>query len=543
MAEIGNKVRFVDIDNTNTIHEMEIQEFIDYSKKNKNEIYVYDMKRRASNLSYYLLKNGYVHSFKKIPGQKTFAKRVKDQYTHVVSLTIHSTNKEEYEIEFIEAIYNIPIKVSQIRETGLEGEDLQVLGQFLSRLFARGFISGSIGSSALNRWFASLGGKQKVLNEYKTSNEEREFSRKAYRGGWCYLEEPKEKVAGYCVDVRSLYPYIMRTKLLPCGFPKYFEGEWEPTRSYDLAIMEVEFNWLQLKPGKAPCAKVGGVLEKLPTKVEFEGRTFFSCNETKDGYIMYADEPVRMTITNIDLDLIKESYDYGEIEYIQGYRYQSSNTDFVDYIDFFIEKKENSVGVERIINKLYMNALSGKFAQKTVSSGYDFVLEDDIEVRKSLGDKNIPTAFCYPALSAFITAYGRAFTIRTYNANPGAFYSDTDSIHGEGSIEDFVVPKEIMEDYIGLGYDSAIGSSLGQWGIDAIFTDCRFIGQKCYGEKIDGEWDFTIAGLEDEIVETLQIEDFYKGSKIYAPIDKYSKDGIDIIDAYFTIGAKLIDQK
>ena len=109
----------------------------------------------------------------------------------------------------------------------------------------------------------------------------------------------------------------------------------------------------------------------------------------------------------------------------------------------------------------------------------------------------------------FITAYAREKTIRTSQAIKDYsiekygidkyIYSDTDSIHCLLDIEEMKQFCDIDD------------IKLGAWKHEASFTKGKFIRQKCYLEKIDGEIKITCAGLPKRCYSQVEWEKFKSG--------------------------------
>ena len=67
----------------------------------------------------------------------------------------------------------------------------------------------------------------------------------AYKVGWTYLKDGysgKMVGEGCAYDVNSLYPSVMYYELLPYGYPKEFEGEYEYNEMYPLFIQFILVN-------------------------------------------------------------------------------------------------------------------------------------------------------------------------------------------------------------------------------------------------------------------------------------------------------------
>ena len=54
-------------------------------------------------------------------------------------------------------------------------------------------------------------------------------------------------------------------------------------------------------------------------------------------YMEEVTEPLQLTLTNIDLELLHENYHVTIFEYIGGYKFSKANGIFTEYIDYFIQ--------------------------------------------------------------------------------------------------------------------------------------------------------------------------------------------------------------
>lgn len=124
------------------------------------------------------------------------------------------------------------------------------------------------------------------------------------------------------LDVNSLYPFVLRTKLLPYGEPIYYEGKYKEDNVYPLYIQMIITEFKIKK-------------NKIPT-IQLKNSRIFLANE----YIRDSgDEPVCLVLTNIDLKLFLEQYDIISIKYICGWKFKGKQDIFNEYIDKWIERK------------------------------------------------------------------------------------------------------------------------------------------------------------------------------------------------------------
>lgn len=105
--------------------------------------------------------------------------------------------------------------------------------------------------------------------------------------------------------MNSLYPYVLRTKLLPFGEPIYFEGEYKEDKVYPLYIQMI-ITEFKIKENKIPTIQIKN------------SRIFLSNEYIRDS----GDEAICLVLTNIDLKLFKEQYNIISIKYICGWKFK-----------------------------------------------------------------------------------------------------------------------------------------------------------------------------------------------------------------------------
>lgn len=255
-----------------------------------------------------------------------------------------------------------------------------------------------------------------------------EIERNAYYGGrtetFIIGKIPEEKV--YYVDINSAYPYSMKMELPteplfpPRTNPTYKGFLFNLKNNYVIAdvSLNTKLNAFPLRYKDKLCFPIG------------EFRTILHQPELE-----YA----------VKYDLIDEIHVY------QAYR--KSNI-FNDYIDFFYGIKERATiehnGTQRLIAKLFMNSLYGKFGQvwkhtdkvgnnkslqcyiinnRDNKTGRDFIelcWYGDIYKSWNEGEDK----FSIPSISGAITAYGRMllWDYMQICGMENVYYVDTDSI-------------------------------------------------------------------------------------------------------------------
>lgn len=378
--------------------------------------------------------------------------------------------------------------------------DVGIMARALNVMFERGLTKMTIGSNALHDYKDS---QERFNYLYPIlTNEEDSDIRRAYRGGWTYLNpDYAEKMvgSGCVVDKNSMYPSQMYYQMLPVGWPVWFEEKYEEDLSHPLYVQSFGCSF-ELKANKLPC-------------IQIKNGFRFRVNEwltSSDG------EFVQLTLTSVDLKLFLENYDVYDLTYYGGWKFKEASGLFKDYIDNWtdskIQSKKDGNQAMYIISKLMLNSLYGKFGTNPISIEKEPVLKDDVVHYRLLPpDEKNPV---YIPMAAFITAYARDDIIRTaqkivdyslkkYGENR-FIYSDTDSIH-------CALPKSDLNAIPGLHLDPY---ELGAWDCESEFTRAKFLRQKCYMEEIDGTNSVHIAGLPRHLANYLTFENFRLGFNI-----------------------------
>lgn len=371
--------------------------------------------------------------------------------------------------------------------------DVLGLKECLEVVYSRGHDKLTIGACCMNEYKKLYGGGSFYRDfpnlenitldpeEYGAPNADT-YIRKAYKGGWCYCDDrakTRTHKHGIVLDVNSLYPSVMEGEsgnTYPIGLPHFFKGRINP-----LFMRDPRFYWFVRIRTRFRIKKDHLPFIQLKNTYRFRATEYLKSSVSFDG----VDEPVELTLTMTDYNLLLEHYDLRDTEYLDGVYFWSKRGIFDDYISIYKKQKiEAKTPADRLIAKLFQNNLYGKFAARSDSS-FKYptlgIYDDSILVfRSQFEQKRKPG---YIAVGAAVTSYARAFTIRAAQANYDRFnYSDTDSIHLDGFVDD--VKGVTIDDKKYLC-----------WKCEGEFTDARYIRQKTYAEKISGEWKITCAGL------------------------------------------------
>lgn len=389
--------------------------------------------------------------------------------------------------------------------------DVQIVARALKEVcFDQGLTGITIGSDCMRIFKEQFCPKFNELFP-KLSKEVDEFCRKAYKGGVCWVNKKfqgKMLGNGRTYDNNSEHPASQHSpNPMPYGEPVYFTGEYEKIPFYPLFIQHFK---------AAFTAKEG----YMPT-VQIKDNICYRDTE----YVEEVLEPVELYMTNTDLEIFIEHYDIHYFEPIDGYAFKSAVGIFDKYIDYWYEKKAEATlkgdKVLRLLSKLMLNNLGGRFALSPNATKQSFRLENGILRHNYITDEK-ETVYC--PVSVFMTSRSRKTLIDAVQANyDRCCYTDTDSLHLLGN-----------EEAKGIEIHS---TKLGAWKLESTWTAAKFLRQKTYAEFIDGKWEIKGCGMNDEVKANIKdINDFkinaeFSGKKT----SKQVKGGIVLRETTFKI--------
>lgn len=361
--------------------------------------------------------------------------------------------------------------------------DVQIVARALQQNFAQGLDKMTIGANAME-FFKQQFGKKAFKTYFPTLSLEADSDiRKAYRGGFTYVE-PKyagvEIGEGISVDYNSMYPSVMKKYPYPCGAPVIFEGKYEYDPAYPLYVqrMVVEFS---LKPEGVPM-------------LQLKNKGFYGNHE----YVRETVAPVEITVTSVDWEIMQRMYDVDVLMYAGGYKFAARKGLFDEYIDYWGHVKETSTGGLRQLAKLMLNNLYGKFATNPDVTGkvpvYDS--EEGI-VRYVLGEEETRDPVYIP-VGVFCTAYARRELLFAILDNRERFvYCDTDSLHLLGTEQPSNIPIHDKE--------------LCHWKVEGTFTRAKHLRAKAYVWDLNGKFSVTCAGMPDDVKALVNWDNFEYG--------------------------------
>ncbi len=561
----------VDIDTAQTAFiGNDIDSFFDYLKTKNTTVYFHNLAFDGEFILNYLLTHGYTRSEKAKPG--CFDTLITDTGVfYSITVWFEQRNKKWLKATFYDSYKKLPFSVAVIAKAfELEDQkltidyeaprprghvltpeeeayivaDCRIVAQALRIQFEEGLKKMTNASDALNG-FKDIINRNRFEQWFPVLPVAMDLDiRQAYKGGFVYLN-PKFKGArglrGITLDVNSLYPSVMYDRLLPYGYPMYYEGEYVQDDRFPLYIQHFKCTF-ELKPGHLPMIQLKHTRGFVDTEYL-----------TSSG-----PDPVELHLTSVDLQLFMDHYDVYNLEWLNGWKFKGARGIFKDYIDYWGHIKTISTGARRQLAKLMLNSLYGKFATNPKSlQKLPYVDERGVtrytvpakkgpyvDVKGRILDElpkdrdlyldrqrrvvyDLPKAGdrdpVYTAMGCFITAYAREKTIRSGQAVYDRFiYADTDSLH--------LIGEELPE---GLEIHP---SNLGAWKHEGTFTDSKFLHAKTYMETYGDTTKVTCAGMPDNIKAEVTYDNFVSGHTFYGKlIPHHYPGGIVLQPGPFTV--------
>lgn len=336
--------------------------------------------------------------------------------------------------------------------------------------------------------------------------------RAAYAPGLCDLGPAVppfvETSGGAAWDVNSLYPSIMAHERLPIGRPWHHEGAPEDPEGLWIAQVTVSG---AVREGSIPCLFTM-TDETRTVRSDLDCTTFW--------------------LTSVDYGLMCECYDVGVLCWHQCYEFASSIGDLAPYVLPLYDLKSHADPAMRIVVKQQLNTVYGKFGSRTMVSSQALripkVVADDETGEVTVGKLEpvrvatrwVPST--YPALAAFVTAYGRARLARVCNANlDRLLYYDTDSVILTGD-----APPA----------GAVVGDGLGQWSRRETFERAKFIGPKQYYLKaVDGPDVAHFSGLSGEMLPYVRYEEVREGAELENRVCRMVPGGAAYLTETYTL--------
>lgn len=424
------------------------------------------------------------------------------------------------------------VRYTKLTNSGqaLANYKLTVLEDFLNKQnsFTDTCVFDMVDSKLMKTEFFKLLGKQDVQESLSNIVFEALFpqqsyfadawQRHSYYGGLSAVEfdnvkkfTKRKNRNGVVLDVNSLYPFIMSSRLLPYGDPQYRDIPYKNMneqykKTYPLYIQDIVVYDLQVKKNKMAFLQV-------KDNKYFSGRECLK-NNIKDGKKV----TLHLRLTNVLLDLLFECYHVKAYKLNGHMAFRGTNNLFKNYIDFWSKIKQENEGALRAFAKLMQNGLYGKFGMAGASEITNFINDDGVFTIEHTHEM-ITSNTVYLPMATFITSWAKQYLVQAINSNYDRFmYCDTDSLHLYGTLEE-VKGVEIGKKIYGL------------WDNEMCFEDFKYLGSKRYAEKNvkTHQWEIKCCGLTDEIMKKLDDITVFEmceySAKELANMKYYSKDG------------------
>lgn len=380
--------------------------------------------------------------------------------------------------------------------------DVQIMAKALKIcVIDEGMDKMTIGGNAMASWKKGMGKNWRCIIP-KLGNMCDTQIRQAYRGGFTYCMPEYRDVdvyGGISVDYNSMYPSMMISKDFPYGEPVPFKGEYTYDEMHPLYVQRMIATW---------SLKLDGIPFLKPST-----NGIFDDHE----YPEVVDEPVEIWVSSVDLELMKLMYDVDVWHYGGGWKFctMPGARLFGEYVGYWGKRKAEATGPARLIAKLYLNNLYGKFATRPdhitkmpalSKDGHYVIMADSDRYPAYDEDGNYkpvdistkPPEPVYIPIAVFCTAYARDTLLRAAMANRDRFiYCDTDSLH--------LVGTDLPE---GIPIDD---NELCNWKVEGTFTHARHLRAKTYIWDLNGDIEVVCAGMPDNIKEHVTWDNFHEG--------------------------------
>ena len=444
-------------------------------------MYFHNLKFDGSFILSYLLDNGIPYVPKTCTTYPYFDCLIDDMGAwYTVSIHFSKTRV----VKFCDSLKLLPFKAEKIAEdfmlpilkgkidyedyvinsTTLEyiHHDVQIIAYALSELKANKIDKLTIASSAYH-YYSSLFNENVFNMMYpKLDTDFLATWRLAYRGGRSQcnmLHQNKVLTNVNRYDINSMYPYIMHDMPLPYGEPIPCSPG---TYRFELYHIRIDF---VLKE------------DHMPTLLN-KASAFY-----EDSYYTTSDGIIDIYISSVDLEIMKRHYVIFSLEYLECYGFNTTRILFKEYVDYWYNVKNTTTGAKRIIAKLMLNSLYGKFGSNIYRSNKLPYLDSDLTLSFNNSEPEEGKHFYLPIAIA-IVSYAHmliddAITLTGYE---NFVYCDTDSVHTLGTL-----PADLVDNI-----------KLGKFKLEAVEEKAKYVRQKTYITKEDGKYHITCAGLPEE---------------------------------------------
>lgn len=320
--------------------------------------------------------------------------------------------------------------------------------------------------------------------------------RDAYRGGRSMVNPNYKSIVlqnVYRYDINSMYPYVMHDLPMPYGDPIQIteRGKYKFELYHIKTIFKLKDN----------C---------LPSLLKKQG-----LYNGDDSYYIESDGIEDIYISNIDYKLFERNYDIFHIEFLEMYGFFTTTILFKKYIDYWYNKKLQDIGAKRIVDKLMLNSLYGKFGTNPLKYKKIPYINDEGVVSYNKSEEEEGTHYYLPVAIA-ITSWAHYVLDNIIHliGYENFVYCDTDSVHSL-----IKIPDELVDNI-----------KLGKFKLEAIEEKCKYVRQKCYVTYENGNAHITCAGMPELSKDRLT--------------SNYSIDALlDIFDVGLVVNSKLLPKR
>ena len=462
-----------------------IEKFLNWCAKNHGSlIYFHNLKFDGTFIVSELLKQGYQHK------EELFSHDTKGFTTLIGDMgewySMKINFKANCEVTIYDSLKLIPLSVREIAKAfklpmekgSIDYEDYVINDETLDYVFRdvkivanaikffrdEGYTRMTIGSNSYHSFIDNLAGAKilfprlgkEFINEW----------RKAYRGGRSQVN-PKyaDKIMSnvYRFDLNSMYPSIMAQKRLPYGMPIKCKkrGKYE----FELYHLIAHF---RLKPGHLPTL--------LQTATMF----------TKSGDTYYTDTggPIELYVSNIDWELVEKHYDILFVKFEEILGFKTVEGPFEQWVAKMYKLKSESEGGLRLVYKLLLNSLYGKFGSKCEGYNKIPILDEDGALTFVKSEtKDMPEYYLPMAIAITSWAHKMIDDAIMTVGYENFIYCDTDSVHSLVKLPDELVDNK----------------ELGKFKLEGVESTSRYVRQKTYCYKEGNAWNITCAGMPQSI--------------------------------------------
>lgn len=359
-------------------------------------------------------------------------------------------------------------------------KDCEIVFEFLKKVFSHtGRIKFTIASCAMNVFTNNF------LKRKLKLNPNNEKFRNSYYGGRVECFRFGRIKPCYKYDVNSLYPFVCTRMFFP-DFNKVKKGRNNNTKYFSSYIL---YNF------------EGCVNVSIEHKKNFVGTLPYR----RDTEIIF---PYGVYSAWYNFNELRAAVNTGLVRIVKVHEYYYAPKIFFselsEYMLYFYKQKNNTEGAEKMINKFFLNALTGKFGQKRYGKKEYF--KNIVEASKVIDKLNDKTKYqlhhfseeredCFleifseqkerkinwniPAISSYITSEARVYMLQFYlKYQKNLLYTDTDSL---------VLNKPLDHKFIS---ETILGMFKKEHD-----TEIEIIGNKHYYSKVKGEKVVHIKGV------------------------------------------------